>query len=79
MIPIDVIDYIDRVPNICFQVYNIRNKQAQFSLHKGNNNYLFRSCYGIDILTKPEAVKMLNELNKFVEEKRFSSFRIMEE
>lgn len=79
MIPIDVINYIDRTPDVCFQVYNIRNLKAQFSLHKGNNNYLFRSCYGIDVLSKPEAIKMLDELNKFVEQKRFSSFRIVEE
>lgn len=65
---------------VCIQVYNIRTGRVEYSLHKGSSQFLFNDkALGIQILSKMEAIQILEKLNDLVLKSNFKAFRIASE
>jgi hypothetical protein len=64
---------------ICIQVINVRSEVVEFSLHKGTTSYLLKSSYGIDVLNRFQAIRILDQLNVLNKQSNFRAFRIVNE
>ena len=82
MEPILVLEYLDRYFNSdpqMLRIFNSRTNKTVYELHKGFNNYLFKSDFGIDIFDKPRTIKLLNDLKELVKKSNFLKMEFSKE
>lgn len=74
MNPLETLNFIDNNNGIYLKVYNTRTNREEFGLHKTPRSYLLQSDRTLEVLDKPKAIKIIDQLNDLIKKSRFRAF-----